>query len=176
MEIWADILEYEDCYQVSNYGNIRSKDRYINSAIKNQNSILRRGQFITIKNGINGYKFVLLYKNGSQKMGLIHRLVAQAFIHNTESKKCINHIDGIKSNNHCKNLEWCSHLENKKHAMDNNLVAKGEICGASKFKDDDILSIRDKKGILSSRKVALMYGTSSSNICDIWNRKTWKHL
>ena len=30
MEIWKDIEGYEGLYQVSNYGNINSLDRYVN--------------------------------------------------------------------------------------------------------------------------------------------------
>lgn len=30
-EIWKDVLNYEDQYQVSNLGRIRSKDRLVNT-------------------------------------------------------------------------------------------------------------------------------------------------
>lgn len=47
----------------------------------------------------------------------LHRIIAQAFIPNTENKRCVNHINGIKNDYRICNLEWCTHSENAKHAF-----------------------------------------------------------
>jgi HNH endonuclease len=60
-----------------------------------------------------GYLTVAL--NG--KTQSIHRLVATQFIPNPLDKKCVNHIDGNKLNNHVENLEWATHSENNSHAI-----------------------------------------------------------
>jgi hypothetical protein len=52
---------------------------------------------------------------GKSKVYLIHRLVASAFIPNTENKPEVNHWDGNKLNNKIDNLEWATHKENCEH-------------------------------------------------------------
>ncbi len=98
-EIWKDIKGYEGKYQVSNLGKIKSM-------IYSKPTILKA----IVDN--HGYLRVTLYKNGKKKAGIIHRLVAQAFMPNPNSFPVINHKNGIKSNNSVANLEWCSQSHN----------------------------------------------------------------
>lgn len=99
MEVWKPVVDYENLYEVNNYGDIRS----LYSKKKN---ILK--PYINRK----GYKVVTLCKNGEQKTLLVHRLVAKAFIPNPDNLPCINHKDENGSNNNVSNLEWCSYLYN----------------------------------------------------------------
>lgn len=52
------------------------------------------------------------------RYGLVHRLVAMAFIDNIPEDKEINHIDGNKQNNCVENLEIVTHKQNMRHAKD----------------------------------------------------------
>lgn len=65
----------------------------------------------------NGYAHVTLQINKKPKRFNIHRLVAIAFIPNSENKPYVNHIDGNKTNNCVKNLEWVTATENAQHAV-----------------------------------------------------------
>jgi len=101
-EIWKDIAGYEDLYEVSNMGRVRS---------------LRFGKTRLLKPGKNtcGYLQVNFYKDGKKKMFLVHRLVADAFIPNPQGYPVINHRDENPANNHVDNLEWCSQAYNVRY-------------------------------------------------------------
>ena len=59
-----------------------------------------------------GYLQLALFKNGERKMFRINRLVSLHYIPNPENKPEVNHIDGDKTNNNIKNLEWMTRMEN----------------------------------------------------------------
>jgi HNH endonuclease len=65
-----------------------------------------------------GYRYVKC----NRKRRYVHRLVAQKFIPNPNNKKCVNHKDGNKLNNHVDNLEWATVAENTQHAVDMGLT------------------------------------------------------
>lgn len=75
----------------------------------------------TVKN--TGYKMVLLTLPDGKRSFSIHRLVAEAFLPNTENKPYVNHKDGNKLNNHVSNLEWVTSSENHYHAIQNGLCS-----------------------------------------------------
>ena len=70
----------------------------------------------------DGYPQVNIYVNGKRYCKKVHRLVAETFIPNPENKPEVNYKDGNKENNCVSNLEWCTKLENMRHARDNNLM------------------------------------------------------
>ena len=114
MEIWKDINGFEGYYQISNYGNVRSLDRF--DGIRNI-----KGKPIMPVLKYNGYLQVGLRKSGMRKYISVHRLVALHFIDNPENKTQVNHIDCNKQNNHVPNLEWVSSKENLLHARKHGL-------------------------------------------------------
>lgn len=77
----------------------------------------------------------------------VHRLVAMAYIPNTENKPQVNHIDGDPTNNHYSNLEWVTDKENKIHARQNGLysVQYGLSSPMGRLSDDDVLDIIKSK-------------------------------
>ena len=101
-EIWKDIKGYEGLYQVSNLGRIKS---------------IRFTKEKILKFNIDryGYSLVGLCVNNIYQKLQVHRLVAQAFIPNSENKPCVNHINELKNDNRAENLEWCSISYNNKY-------------------------------------------------------------
>lgn len=102
IEEWKDIKGYEGLYMISNLGRIKS----INYHNENREELMK---LITV-NG--GYLKIGLYKNGKHKRYFVHRLVAEAFIPNTDNKPHIDHINTLRSDNRVENLRWCTRQEN----------------------------------------------------------------
>lgn len=67
-------------------------------------------------NGVGYYKVSLTKENKVYTL-TIHRILANNFIPNPKSKKYVNHINAIKTDNRLSNLEWCSSSENSVHAF-----------------------------------------------------------
>jgi len=112
-EEWRCVYGYEGIYEISNHGAVRSLTR--KSKHSRGGSRTLKGRLM--KNGYCGdYDAVQLSKYGKVTNHLIHRLVASSFIDNPDNKKCVNHKDGNKKNNHSYNLEWCTYSENEKHS------------------------------------------------------------
>lgn len=121
MEIWKDVPGYEEIYEVSNLGRVRTKEGKVTYTERHGK---RRWKQRVIKDKTpNGRDVrVSLWKDGKCKDWLVHRLVAFAFIPKENGRDSINHKDGNPKNNKVENLEWCNHKENNNHAFDNRLI------------------------------------------------------
>lgn len=114
-EIWKEIKDYEDYYEVSNLGNFRSKNRVIK--YKQNGTRNYPGKSLKTETIIEGYQRIVLMKESIKKRYMCHRLVAQTFIPNPSNKPFVNHINGNPKDNRVCNLEWCTQEENEYHAI-----------------------------------------------------------
>ena len=106
-EIWKPVVGYEGLYEVSSLWRIKS-------LIDNHWTF--RNKILTSSVNMYWYCRCSLFKDKIQKTLLVHRLVCNTFMLNTENKKEVNHINWIKTDNRLDNLEWCTSSENKIHA------------------------------------------------------------
>jgi hypothetical protein len=122
MEIWENIKNYENYYQISNLGRVKSLARFDNMNRKISEKILNP------RKDKKNYYGVALNKNGETKYFKIHRLVGIHFIDNPNNLPQINHKDENKQNNCVDNLEWCTNQYNCSYGTkaDRMLKTKGQ--------------------------------------------------
>ena len=116
MEVWKPIKDYEEFYEVSNYGRIRSKDRI--KKVPFGRFGIQKGKVIKLQLNSRGYVRVVLSNQFGKKAFLVHRLVAAAFIENPDGLPVINHKDFNPLNNNADNLEWTTPLGNTRYSLD----------------------------------------------------------
>jgi len=112
-EIWKPVIDYELLYEVSNLGRVKSLDKTVKTR---QGYAIKKGKILKPAVLKEGYHCFRLIKNHKYKALLAHRGVAQSFIPNPYNKPQVNHINGIKTDNEIKNLEWATASENILHA------------------------------------------------------------
>lgn len=160
-EIWKAVEGHEGLYEVSNLGRIR---------------ILNCGK-IKISTLRKGYERIHLSKNDERKTFYVHRLIAIAFISNPNQYEFINHINGIKSDNRIKNLEWCDRSMNNKHAYDTGLNPIKNGRTHSQYKGDILVIDKDGNVVdtLFGEKDLVKKGYSSSLVYKCLKKPTRKH-
>lgn len=123
---------------------------------------------------VHGYCKVCLTKDGKRRVLSVHRLVALAFIPNTHCKPHINHIDGVKTNNHMSNLEWCTPGENVRHAYQAGLITHCNLNhyrGADHYKSKPVVAIdmhgNHLKTYASGVEADRALGVSAGMVCSV---------
>ena len=117
-EQWRDIAGYEGFYQVSDMGRVRSLTR---TFLRSDGSTATYKGRVLVPLG-NPYHHVTLSKGNVASRVRIHRLVAQTFLPNPDGLNCVDHINGIKTDNRAANLRWRTSSENIRYAADNGLM------------------------------------------------------
>lgn len=160
-EIWKEIKDWEEYYQISNLGRVRTK-RYEKILIHHFDGA--------------GYPMVGFQVKGRRyKAAKIHRLIALAFIPNPENKPEVNHKDGVKTNYSIDNLEWVTNAENQKHAIRTGL-RRPEKAKDTKLTWDQVDTIREKYNC-GYRLIDLAneYGVKDCTIYKIVKHISWKN-
>lgn len=172
-------------YKISNFGRVFSlvTNNYLSPAIS------------------NGYYTVqLAMDDGSRKTFYVHRLVAKAFIENTNPDILtdINHKNLHRDDDFCGNLEWVTKQENNYHQSINrghNIKIKtgnktwgdgsstyGENNGMAKWKEKDVRIMLSALENGATYKEALISANldptknAIANLSHIAKGRRWKHI
>jgi len=97
---WKQIKEFND-YYISSTGKVWS---------------LFSERMLAFSLSYGYYRVNLGGKNNSKKKH-VHRLVAEAFLENTNNDPVVNHKNGVKTDCSIENLEWVTHSQNSLHSI-----------------------------------------------------------
>lgn len=182
-EIWLAVPEYQDIYEVSSLGRVRS----LNRSIINKNGELQliSGKVLKLYRDRYGYLLVYLSQNYCVKTQSVHHLVARTFLAAPDGEVgsklysyCLNHIDGNKQNNGVDNLEWVTNAQNHQHAIDRGLFNSHGSQTNSKLTPTQVLDIWEllQEKRLSDRQIALCFDVSVKTIHKIKYGKAWRKV
>ncbi|OUR93927.1 hypothetical protein A9Q87_04255 [Flavobacteriales bacterium 34_180_T64] len=103
-----------ECYHISSLGRVYSEKH---------KSLKRRFKL----SHVNGYEaFSAIKTNKKTELIYVHRIVAELFLENQESKQFVIHKDFDKTNNELSNLDWATRQEMILHNSHNPKVIAGK--------------------------------------------------
>lgn len=97
MQHWKPAYIFPDHYLVSDSGEVYS---------------IKSKRILRANVGKLGYGYYVFSVGKERHTVKAHKLVAMAFVPNPNNKPCIDHINGIKTDNKVENLRWVTILEN----------------------------------------------------------------
>lgn len=109
METWVNASGLQD-YEVSDYGNVRSKDRNVVDSMGRL--FHRKGKNLKPYKNTSGYYTVSVRINNRSLPIRIHRLVYESFKGKIPEGLVVDHINNIKTDNRLENLQVITNAEN----------------------------------------------------------------
>ena len=109
-ELWKDISGFEGRYQASNKGRVKSLNRTITDC-RGRRQIIKE-KILKPENVDDGYERVSLCRNGKKKHYRVATLVYESFFGPIPEGLEIDHINGIRTDNHLENLRAVNHKDN----------------------------------------------------------------
>lgn len=171
-EVWCAVVGFENHYEVSTYGKVRSKDRVsINSkGIKSY----KTGVVLRQYKGRHGSLFVVLSLANKPQTKIVSRLVAEAFVPNPENLPLVNHKDLDNQNNHKENLEWATVKRNAQHAATyGRLHARTNPNKALALTLEKVEQIKALYHTMPTVKLAKQMNVSTTSIYNVVRSITW---
>ncbi len=172
---FCPLAGYEGVYEISRSGVIRRVGKAPVHG-KGRGGGARIGRIRSTKPGWSGYPCVQLWKDGINRMFLLHRLVAATFLGPCPPGHEVNHIDGNKANPDASNLEYVTRSQNLRHAYEVGLMPRPHLA-FRKLTADQVRRIRlELSQGFTHRFLAAKYGVEKTTITSISRGITYKEI
>lgn len=176
LEEWRPIEGYEEFYEVSNLGRVRSLDRVVESSTGKRK---HKGKLLKQARTARGYLIVCLRKEGKQLTQYVHRLVAVAFLGQPPEGYVVCHGPKGQQCNKVTNLSWGTMKKN--HGPDklrDGTDGRGEKHPKAKLNEMQVRVIRRliESKTMTSREIGEIFGVSRQTVNCIKAGRNWSHL
>lgn len=115
-EEWRPVVGFEDYYEVSSLGRVRSLDRLVGTGPGGNSKRLLPGRVLSAGSGTH-YRNVSLKVNKVATTRTVHTLVAEAFLGPRPEGHDVCHNNGDRHDNRAENLRYDSHAVNQRDQL-----------------------------------------------------------
>ena len=193
-ETWLPVPGWEEAYEVSDHGRLRSRDRVCLRPTHRSKEQRRKGKIIALAT-LSKYGHLranLYWKNKRTRM-YIHQIVLLAFLGPRPEGLEVRHINGDPTDNRLCNLAYGTRKENSADSVLHGTkrigalkvsAAKkgiatiwGEAHGRSKLTEADVRELRNEKQAgASAASLASKYNIAQATVSKICNYTSWRHV
>ena len=175
IEEWRPVVGYEEFYEVSNLGRVRSRarswrvrSRWGTLCTKNRKSRILKGFNICLTDG-----------QGRQQFYKRPHIVLMTFIGpRPKGMEACHYPDKNRNNNRLNNLRWDTHAGNMKDMIFHGTSRPGSRNHMTVITEEQVAEARRlyATGKYYMREIAAMYGMAKNAMRVIIRGITWKHV
>lgn len=174
-EVWLPVFGYEDFYEVSSLGRVRSKDRWVSNGSKRGRLI--QGRILKTPLNSQGRRMVTLYINQRGRSLHPYQLVARAFLGPCPIGQVVRHMNGDRTDDRISNLGYGTPKQNTADRILHGTMQYGELVHNAKLTNEQVKTIKmryrfrcRKNGTMA---LAHEYGVSPSTVSAIMSGQNW---
>lgn len=184
-EEWKTIPLFDGEYEASNYGRLRTKERFLHYTIygKPVQKVMKQ-RLLRCVVTVDGYLRIVI----KHESFFVHRLVLLAWTGKSDLQ--VNHKNCNKQDNRIENLEYVTQLENMRHAvsmgrLDYHDVGKNSCEHLKNYQRKPFLSkeqVLDIRRVYSPHKITIKMLEEKYNCCEkvirdaIKGRNAYKYI
>jgi len=177
-EAWKPVPGFEESYEASTHGRIRSRDRVVvfaASTFQPEHTKRLRGKILR-RSFTKGYPCVSLYRGSVRTQKMVHVIIAETFLGPRPPGALACHGNGIRTECDIDNIYWGTPQDNADDRVRHGNNLPGSQNRNSKLLERDIEEIRRLAGSVTQQSLAAKFGVSQSRISSIINNASWRHV